>query len=68
MTDKIQAENYPILQGQGFFNSGVTRASFISSGNTPVERERLTNLNSEGARTGSSFFSRKVGIGSRGDD
>jgi hypothetical protein len=55
-----------LLQGGG--GGFRTLASFISSGNTPVERERFTSLAMGAARTSASFLTRPVGIGSRVDD
>ena len=52
----------------GFFSNGVTTASFISSGKTPCQRGRFTSLVIGSTRIFENFFSRKVGMGSRGDD
>ncbi len=42
----------------GFFRKGRTLASFISSGNTPVEKERFTSQAMGAARTSVSFLTR----------
>ena len=52
----------------GFFSSVRTWASFISSGNTSVDRERFTSQAMGAARTSASFLPRPVGIRSRADD
>ncbi len=51
-----------------FFNSGVMRASFISWGNTPEERDKLIMFAIEGANVGRHFFRTNVGNGSRDED
>jgi len=52
----------------GFFNNGVTTASFISPGKTPSERDRFTSLVIGVTRISATFFNRNVGMGSRGED
>jgi len=46
----------------------VTKASFISSGNTPREREEFTMAAIGTARYSANFLRREVGIGSREED
>lgn len=51
-----------------FLSRGVTKASFISSGKTPDERERLIILVIGVASTETRLLRREVGNGSRADD
>jgi hypothetical protein len=55
-------------QGHVFFNSEVMRASFISWGNTPEERDKLIIFAIEGANEGRHFFRTNVGNGTRGEE
>ena len=47
-----------------FFNSGLTRASFKLSGNSPVYSDSFTNLVRSSVMHGSTFLSNSVGMGS----